>query len=112
MDGQENNTEFSEQSAILKHLTSKWTPIVLMHLSATPITFGRLRRKIPKISQRMLTQTLRTLERDKLIMRCVLPTYPPSVEYALTEMGNTFRDKVISLNQWAKEIIYNQKEDS
>jgi DNA-binding HxlR family transcriptional regulator len=64
MDGQENNTEFSEQSAILKHLTSKWTPIVLMHLSTTPITFGRLRRKIPKISQRMLTQTLRTLERQ------------------------------------------------
>ena len=109
MDGQPDNHDVLTQSALLKHLTSKWTPLLLVQLSTDPITFGKLRRKIPKISQRMLTHTLRNLETEGLISRHVLPTYPPSVEYQLTDLGTEFRKKVISLNAWAKEIDGSKK---
>jgi DNA-binding HxlR family transcriptional regulator len=104
MDGQEEHSDVLSQSTLLKHLTSKWTPLLLVQLSDNPVTFGKLRRKIPRISQRMLTHTLRNLENEGMVKRNVLPTYPPSVEYQLTDLGAAFRDKVISLNAWAKEI--------
>lgn len=104
MDGPDEHHDVLTQSALLKHLTSKWTPLLLVQLSIHPITFGKLRRQIPKISQRMLTHTLRNLETEGLVSRHVLPTYPPSVEYQLTNLGIEFREKVISLNAWAKEI--------
>lgn len=67
MDGQVEHGDILTQSALLEHLTSKWTPILLVQLSANPVTFGKLRRVIPKISQRMLTHTLRNLENEGMV---------------------------------------------
>ena len=73
--------------SVISHIGDKWSTLVLSHLSEKPCRFGELRREIPDISQRMLTQTLRDLQRDGYVGREVFPTKPPSVEYSLTELG-------------------------
>jgi DNA-binding HxlR family transcriptional regulator len=92
------------QNKILKHLTNKWSPKVIIYLQKEAISFGRIRRSLLNISQRMLTHTLRNLESDGLVQRNILPTYPPTVQYQLTERGIAFKDKIICLNAWAKQI--------
>jgi DNA-binding HxlR family transcriptional regulator len=72
-------------------------------LGGGPLRFSELRRKIEGISQRMLTLTLRGLERDGLVTRTVYPTVPPSVEYALTALGKTLIDPVMTLVTWAEK---------
>lgn len=86
---------------VLDKLSGKWSVLLLLELSDGAKRFGALRRAIPDISQRMLTQTLRDLERDGFISRTVFPTKPPSVEYALTELGQSLMPLISNIVQWA-----------
>jgi DNA-binding HxlR family transcriptional regulator len=86
---------------VLDQIGSKWSTLMLMVLWDQPRRFGALRRAIPDISQRMLTQTLRDLQRDGLVGRQVFGTVPPSVEYALTPLGRSLLEPLASLVQWA-----------
>jgi DNA-binding HxlR family transcriptional regulator len=87
---------------ILDHLGDKWTTLIVIVLALKPHRFSEIRRAIPDISKRMLTQTLRDLERDGLIARRVFPTKPPSVDYRLTELGETLLEPLVALIAWAE----------
>ena len=85
---------------VLDRLGDKWSYLIVMNLKK-PQRFGELRRNISDISQRMLTETLRNLQRDGLIDRTVFPTNPPSVEYRQTELGRSLFTKMSVLVEWA-----------
>jgi DNA-binding HxlR family transcriptional regulator len=87
---------------VLDRIGDKWSTLIVITLAERPLRFGELRRTIPDISQRMLTQTLRDLQRDGLISRHVFPTQPPSVEYRLTEMGQSLLEPLAGLVRWAE----------
>lgn len=86
---------------VLTRVGDKWSVQVVGSLGAGPLRFSDLKRAIEGISQRMLTLTVRGLERDGLVTRTVHPTVPPRVEYALTPLGRTLLDPVQVLGQWA-----------
>lgn len=86
---------------VLGQIGNKWSTLVLMTLAQCPQRFGELKREIPEISQRVLTQTLRDLEMDGLINRVVFPTKPPSVEYSLTPLGESLLIPLWELVSWA-----------
>lgn len=88
-------------SDILARVGDKWSVLIVMQLAGGPRRFNELRRQVSGISQRMLTLTLRGLERDGLATRTVYPTVPPSVEYALTELGVSLKKPVVMLGLWA-----------
>jgi len=88
---------------VLDRVGDKWSALVVRELSSGPRRFGVLRRAIEDISQRMLTETLRHLLRDGFIMRTVIPTSPPQVEYALTEMGQSLHFALGGLANWAAQ---------
>jgi len=90
---------------LLDTIADKWATLVIDLLGQGPRRFGALRRAIGGISQKMLTQTLRALERDGLVSRRVYPTTPPSVEYALTPLGETLTEPLGSLRRWAEANI-------
>ncbi len=87
---------------ILARIGDKWSVYVVWVLGHGPRRFSELKRGIDGISQRMLTLTLRGLERDGLVTRTVHPTVPPSVEYALTPLGRTLLEPVMRLATWAE----------
>ena len=86
---------------ILSRIGDKWSVLIVMALCGGPRRFNDLKRAIEGISQRMLTLTLRGMERDGLITREVFPTTPPRVEYALTDLGRSLRAPIEALGQWA-----------
>ena len=86
---------------VLNRVGDKWSMLIVMILSDGPRRFSELKRAIDGISQRMLTLTLRGLERDGLVSRTVTPTIPPRVDYELTELGHSLREPVQALGQWA-----------
>ena len=86
---------------VLNRVGDKWSVLIVMILSTGPHRFNQLKRQIDGISQRMLTLTLRGLERDGLVSRAVQATVPPKVTYALTELGESLREPVEALGQWA-----------
>jgi DNA-binding HxlR family transcriptional regulator len=88
---------------VLDSVGGKWTSLMILGLADGARRFSQLRRFIPDISQRMLTQTLRDLQRDGYITRTVYPTQPPSVEYALTPLGHSFLALLRSLVHWSTE---------
>jgi DNA-binding HxlR family transcriptional regulator len=88
---------------ILDRVGDKWSVYVVAVLGEGPRRFSELKRMIEGISQRMLTLTLRGLERDGLVTRTVYPTVPPSVEYALTALGRTLLGPVTALARWAEK---------
>jgi DNA-binding HxlR family transcriptional regulator len=88
-------------SEVLQSVGNKWTVLVVMQLWDGERRFSELRRSIPGVSQRMLTLTLRTLERDGLLVRKVTPTIPPRVDYKLTRLGRSLGECVRVLGQWA-----------
>ena len=90
---------------VLDTITDRWTALVIHLLSERPHRFGALRREIGGISQKMLTQTLRKLERDGLVSRHVYPTTPPSVEYTLTPVGQTLTGPLCALTAWSESHI-------
>ncbi len=87
---------------MMQQIGGKWATLMLEALSQQPYRFGELRRMIPDISQRMLTQTLRDLQRDGYIEREVFPTKPPSVEYRMTDLGNSLYQTLALLLNWAE----------
>ena len=88
-------------SEVLSRIGDKWSVLIVMLLGAGPRRFNDLKRTIGGISQRMLTLTLRGLERDGLVTRTVFPTIPPRVDYELTPLGHSLRGPVEALGQWA-----------
>jgi DNA-binding HxlR family transcriptional regulator len=88
-------------SDVLARVGDKWSVLVVTRLGAGPLRFNELRRAIGSISQRMLTLTLRGLERDGLVTRTVFPTVPPRVDYALTPLGRDLLNPVSALGEWA-----------
>lgn len=86
---------------VLARVGDKWSMQVVISLADGALRFNALRRAIDGISQRMLTRTLRNLERDGLVSRTVTPSVPPRVDYELTELGHSLREPVCRLGQWA-----------
>ncbi|MEQ1900397.1 MAG: helix-turn-helix domain-containing protein [Devosia sp.] len=86
---------------ILNRIGDKWSVMVVGHLTKKTMRFNELRHSIGGISQRMLTLTLRNLERDGLVTRTVFPEIPPRVEYQLTELGRTLTTPLDTLWNWA-----------
>ena len=86
---------------VLNRVGDKWSMQIVMSLADGPRRFSELKRAIDGISQRMLTLSLRGLERDGLISRTVTPTIPPRVDYELTDIGESLREPVEALGEWA-----------
>jgi DNA-binding HxlR family transcriptional regulator len=89
-------------SSILARVGDKWTVLIVVLLGDGPRRFNEIKRMVGGISQRMLTFTLRGLERDGLVTRTVFPTTPPRVNYELTKLGSTLWDAVEPLSSWAR----------
>jgi DNA-binding HxlR family transcriptional regulator len=90
---------------ILDRIGDRWTVLIIGALGEGELRFSELRRRIEGISQKMLTQTLRGLERDGLVVRTVFPEVPVRVEYALTESGRTLLEPLAALQEWAVEHL-------
>lgn len=87
---------------VLDRVGDKWSALIMRELEMGPRRFGVLRRAIEDISQRMLTETLRNLQRDGFISRKVIPATPPQVEYALTPMGASLHLALSALARWSE----------
>lgn len=98
----------SEEFCPLNHTMSligtKWKPLVLFHLLDGALRSGVLQKKVPNISNKMFTQTVRELEKDGLVGRKVFPVVPPKVEYELTTKGKSLEKILRSLDLWGKEM--------
>ena len=88
---------------VLERLADKWALLILDSLKDGPVRFNALRRDIKRISQKVLAQTLRKLERDGLISRRAFPTVPVTVEYELTPLGKTLTETVSAMAHWAEK---------
>ena len=102
-DGVALHGDCEKVSAILSRVGDKWSVLIIMVLSGGPQRFNALRRSIGSISQRMLSLTLRGLERDGLVTRTAYLTIPPRVDYELTALGESLRVSVQALGAWAFE---------
>jgi DNA-binding HxlR family transcriptional regulator len=91
--------------AALDRIADKWTALIVGSLSTGTKRFSELRAAIDGISEKMLTPTLRSLERDGLVTRTVHPTVPPKVEYRLTALGLTLREPLAAIRDWAERHI-------
>jgi DNA-binding HxlR family transcriptional regulator len=87
---------------VISQIGGKWSVLLLEALAQRPYRFGELRRMVADISQRMLTQTLRDLQRDGYIDREVFATKPPSVEYSMTDLGRSLYEPLTQLLNWAE----------
>lgn len=92
-------------STLLSRIGDKWTVLVVQTLGSGSKRFNELRREIPSVSQRMLTLTLRNLERDGLVSRTVTPSIPPRVDYELTELGRSLQKPICGLARWASDHV-------
>ena len=98
-----NTEDCRAVSEILQRVGDKWTVLVVGKLGAGPLRFNELRAAVGGISQKMLTTTLRGLERDGFVTRTVFPTIPPRVDYELTELGHELLVPVGALGAWARK---------
>ncbi|WP_160005538.1 helix-turn-helix domain-containing protein [Rhizobium sp. 18055] len=92
--------------ATLSFLDGKWKGVILFHLVSGTLRFNELRRKLPAVTQRMLTKQLRELEESGLVSRTVFPVVPPRVEYALTPLGQTLKPVISALAAWGEENVF------
>jgi DNA-binding HxlR family transcriptional regulator len=100
--GAENSNPFDcPVRGVLDKLGDKWSMLIVLQLAGGPLRFSQLRRQVPDISQKMLTQTLRELQRDGMVAREVFPTVPPAVEYRLTPLGESLLEPFGHLVAWA-----------
>ncbi|WP_406276855.1 helix-turn-helix transcriptional regulator [Nocardia sp. NBC_00881] len=99
---QVNGGEVCTVLDVLGRVSGKWSIGVLMEATRGPVRFTELERAINGISRRMLTLTLRNLERDGLLVRTVYPTVPPKVEYIATDMARELYDHLLGLTEWAE----------
>lgn len=94
----------------LRVIGGKWKPLILWHLNKNPVRFGELMRKMPGITQKMLTQQLRELEEDRLVIRKVYPEVPPKVEYKLSDYGRTLGPVLHAMSDWGRKHVELQAE--
>lgn len=99
--GSEPDFDACPVRGVLDRIGDKWSTLMVLTLALRPHRFGELKRAIPDISQRMLTQTLRDLQRDGYVARKVFPTTPPAVEYSLTDLGRSLMVPLSGLVDWA-----------
>ena len=92
-------------SSLLSRIGDKWSVLVVSTLGSGSRRFNELRREVPSVSHRMLTLTLRNLERDGLVKRTVTPTIPPRVDYELTDLGRSLECPIAKLQQWAIDNV-------
>ncbi len=90
---------------VLDRVAEKWTGLVILALSDGTLRFGELRERIGGVAPKVLTQTLRNLERDGLVTRTVHAEVPPRVEYALTELGASLRTPLAAIQEWAEANV-------
>ena len=90
---------------VLDRIADKWTVLIVGALENKTKRFGELRREVGGVSQKMLTQTLRGLERDGLVTRVVYASVPPKVEYSLTELGKTLVRTLEAIRDWSEKNI-------
>jgi DNA-binding HxlR family transcriptional regulator len=88
---------------VLEIISNKWAALIIYALDEGSLRYGEVRRRIVGISQKMLTQTLRQLERDGLVRRDVTPSVPPIVEYSLTPLGESLSQMMRPLKEWTSE---------
>jgi DNA-binding HxlR family transcriptional regulator len=90
---------------VLDRIADKWTALIIQILARGTMRYAALQREIGGISQKMLTQTLRSLERDGLVLRTVHPVVPPKVEYSLTRLGRTLIEPLHALCRWSEKHL-------
>jgi DNA-binding HxlR family transcriptional regulator len=100
--GHLQSEECPKISQVLARIGEKWSVLIIIMLVQRPHRFSELKRAIGGISQRMLTLSLRGLERDGLVKRTVFPVVPPRVEYELTPLGRSLHGPVSALGEWAR----------
>jgi len=100
-----HSPECQAVNSVLARVGDKWSVLTIVLLGDGPKRFNEVKRLVGGISQRMLTLTLRGLERDGLVTRTVYPTIPPRVEYELTPLGRSLRQAVEPLGLWAKSHV-------
>ncbi|WP_237536597.1 helix-turn-helix domain-containing protein [Streptomyces sp. SID5785] len=93
------------QRLVLEHVTSRWGVLVLLVLEERSFRFSELRREIGGVSEKMLTQTLQTLERDGVVHRAAQPVIPPRVDYSLTDLGREAAAQVRALSDWTERSL-------
>ena len=98
-------TQACPSRLVLDRVADKWAVLILGRIDDEPVRFNQLRREIQGISQKVLSQTLKKLERDGLIRREVFATVPVTVEYSITNLGKTLADTIRSLARWAEANI-------
>lgn len=91
---------------ILRHITSRWGLLILFALSDETLRFSELRRKVGGVSEKMLAQTLQSLEEDGFVDRRSFPVVPPHVEYSLTPLGIEVKDQVSGLANWLESNLH------
>lgn len=89
----------------LRMIVGKWKTVLLWHLSGGKKRYGELKKLIPGVSEKMLIQSLRELEKDKLIIRKVYPEIPPKVEYILSKRGKSLSPLICALNTWGEKHL-------
>jgi DNA-binding HxlR family transcriptional regulator len=99
----EENTDLLRE--VLQVVASKWTALILCRLKSGNKRYSELQKELPGISQKMLTQSLKDLERDGIVARMSYPIIPPRVDYSLTPLGGTLIEPLAGLLQWAEEHI-------
>jgi DNA-binding HxlR family transcriptional regulator len=90
---------------VLERISDKWTALVIYALAEGTMRYGELQRRVGGVSQKMLTQTLRSLEDDGLVARRIYPVVPPMVEYSLTPLGRTLTEPLTAVRQWAEKHL-------
>ncbi|MGW7076882.1 winged helix-turn-helix transcriptional regulator [Streptomyces sp. NPDC054871] len=98
------------QRLVLEHVTSRWGVLVLIALDERSYRFSELRRALGRVSEKMLTQTLQTLERDGLVHRDAKPVIPPRVDYSLTDLGREVGTQVRALAEWTEQRLADVQE--
>lgn len=88
---------------VLRHVVDRWTPLVVVALQHGPMRFGEIRERVGGVTPKVLTQTLRSMERDGLLARAVTAGVPPRVDYELTALGTTLSAPMEALRTWAQE---------
>ncbi len=99
----ENNLAGCPMTSVMNVIGGKWKVIILFHLREQTLRFGELRKRIPKVTQKMLTQQLRELESDGLVTRKVYPEVPPRVEYKSTKLSDELRPILDMLCDWGEK---------
>ncbi|WEH41369.1 helix-turn-helix transcriptional regulator [Streptomyces sp. NBC_01218] len=103
--GTDVNRAMCPSRLVLEHVTSRWGVLVLAALLEHPYRFSELRRAIEHVSEKMLAQTLRTLERDGFVHRDAQPVIPPRVDYSLTPLGREAARRVWELARWSERQV-------